>query len=223
MKVGRRLAIKVLNVSKFVLGLGAEEGAPVTDAIDRSMLAQLAAVVADATAYYEDFDYTRALDRIETFFWHFCDDYVELVKGRAYGEGAGAASAKSALATALSTLQRALAPFLAYATEEVWSWWQPGSVHRQSWPDAGALRALAGDGDPLVFDVAAEAIAQVRKVKTEAKRSLRTAVETATITDTPERVVALRAAETDVRDAGAIAALTIAEGDPAIDVVLAAD
>jgi valyl-tRNA synthetase len=105
----------------------------------------------------------------------------------------------------------------------VWSWWQSGSVHRQPWPDADALRATAGDGDPLVFDVAAEAIAQVRKVKTEAKRSLRTAVDKATISDTPERVAALRAAENDVRDAGAIAALTIAEGDPGIEVVLAPD
>jgi valyl-tRNA synthetase len=212
MKVGRRLAIKVLNVSKFVLGLGAEEGGAITAAIDRSMLAQLDAVIADATRSFDDFDYTRALDRIETFFWRFCDDYVELVKGRAY---AGDESAKAALATALNALQRLLAPFLAFVTEEVWSWWQTGSVHRASWPDVAGL-----DGDPLVFDVAADALAQVRKVKTEAKRSLRTGVERATIRDTAERIAALRAAETDVRDAGAIASLTLEEGDPAVDAVL---
>jgi valyl-tRNA synthetase len=218
MKVGRRLAIKVLNVSKFVLGLGAQvdDVMAITEPLDRSMLVQLNDVIADATRAYDDYDYTRALDRIEGFFWRFCDDYVELVKGRAYGDGAGSVSAKVALATALSTLQRALAPFLSFVTEEVWSWWQEGSVHRSSWPEAIAI-----DGDGLVFDVAADALAQVRKAKTEAKRSLRTAVMQTSVTDAPERIAALRAAEADVRDAGAIAELLLAEGDPRIDVVLA--
>jgi valyl-tRNA synthetase len=212
MKVGRRLAIKVLNVTKFVLGLGAEEGATIDNPVDRSMLAQLDAVIATATASYDDYEYTRALDAIETFFWHFCDDYVELVKGRAY---TGDASAKAALATALSSLQRLLAPFLAFATEEVWSWWKDGSIHRQSWPTPLAL-----GGDPLVLDVAADALAQVRKVKTEAKRSLRTAVISATITDAPERIAALRDAASDVRDAGAITDLVLAEGSASVDVTL---
>jgi valyl-tRNA synthetase len=212
MKVGRRLAIKVLNVSKFVLGLGAEEGAPITEPIDRAMLVQLNDVLRDATTAWDDFDYTRALDRIETFFWRFCDDYVELVKGRAY---AGDESAKAALATALSTLQRLLAPFLAFVTEEVWSGWQEGSIHRSSWPEASG-----SEGDALVFDVAADALAQVRKVKTESKVSLRTAVRTATICDTAERIAALRLAEGDVRDAGAIASLLLEAGDPAVTVEL---
>jgi len=219
MKVGRRLAIKVLNVSKFVLGLGATadvDAAAVTEPLDLAMLAQLDAAVRDATAAFEGFDYTRALDRIETFFWRFCDDYVELVKGRAYGEGAGAESAKAALATALSTLQRALAPFLAFVCEEVWSWWQTGSVHRQTWP------APVGVGtDPLAFDVAAEALAQIRKAKTEAKRSLRTAVDRAVVTDTAERTAALRLVEHDVRGAGAVADLVLADGEPSVDITLA--
>ena len=216
MKVGRRLAIKVLNVSKFVLGLGAGAGGEVTEALDRSMLAQLDAAVASATSALDAYDYTRALDAIETFFWHFCDDYVELVKGRAYNEGAGADSAKAALALALSTLQRALAPFLAYATEEAWSWWKDGSVHRQPWPSPTGI-----DGDPLVLDAAADALAQVRKAKTEAKVSLRAPVDEARVTDTAERIAALRHAESDLRDAGAIALLTLADGEPGVEVALA--
>jgi valyl-tRNA synthetase len=212
MKVGRRLAIKVLNVSKFVLGLGVASG-EVTNPLDRSMLRQLDDVVTDATRAFDDFDYTRALDRVEAFFWRFCDDYVELVKGRAY---AGDESAHAALATALSTLQRLLAPFLAFVAEEVWSWWQSGSIHRSAWPETTGT-----DGDPLVFDVAADALAQVRKVKTEAKRSLRTAVDAATFRDTADRIAALRDAEADVRDAGAIASLTLEEGEQAVDVTLA--
>jgi valyl-tRNA synthetase len=176
------------------------------------MLTQLDAVITAATNAYDEYEYTRALDVIETFFWRFCDDYVELVKGRAY---AGDESAKAALATALSTLQRLLAPFLAFVTEEVWSWWQEGSIHRSSWPEP-----LGIDGDPLVFDVAADALAQIRKVKTEAKRSLRTGVTTATVRDTAARIAALRLAGSDLCDAGAIAKLSLEEGEPVVDAEL---
>ena len=84
-----------------------------------------------------------------------------------------------------------------------------------SWPEP-----LGVDGDPLVFDVAADALAQIRKVKTEAKRSLRTGVAAATVRDAADRITALRAAESDVRDAGAIATLTLEEGDPSVDAEL---
>src|SRR5206468_10677679 len=62
MKVGRRLAIKVLNASKFVLSRLGDEG-DVTAALDRAMLAGLASLVDDATAAFDTYDYARALER----------------------------------------------------------------------------------------------------------------------------------------------------------------
>ena len=220
MKVGRRLAIKLLNVSKFVLGLGADAAADpsaVTEPLDRAMLAQLADLVDDATSAFDGYDYARALERTEAFFWTFCDDAVELVKGRAYGSlGApAAASASAALRLSLSTLHRLFAPFLPFVAEEVWSWWQDGSVHRAPWPDAAALRTVAGPADPLVLEVTAAALAEVRKAKTTAKRSLRTEVVRVVVTDAPDRIAALRLAADDLREAGRIATLDLVEAGPA--------
>ena len=219
-RIGRRLAIKLLNASKFVLSRLGEEG-KVTAPLDRAMLARLTHVVDEATAAFDDYDYARALERTEVFFWSFCDDYLELVKGRAYGSQGeeGAASANRALTLALSTLLRLFAPFLPYVTEEVWSWWQDGSVHRTSWP---ARDDLGEGGNRLVLETAAAVLAEVRKAKTEAKQSLRAEVARVVVHDTPERLAALAAAEADVREAGRIADLVCEESDTfAVEVDLA--
>jgi valyl-tRNA synthetase len=241
MKIGRRLAIKVLNASKFALGLGEPgEGASVTEPIDLAMLAELAGLVDEATRAFDGFDYARALQRTEEFFWQFCDDYLELVKGRAYADGPGADSARLALRTALSTLLRLFAPFLPYVTEEVWSWCQAdgtsvagfegASVHGGAWPESGALRAAAADassadGVPSPLVVAADVLGRVRKAKSDAKVSMRAAVERVTVTDTPDRLAALRSALGDVEAAGTVAAFELVEQadatEPEIHVVLA--
>ncbi|TYK46146.1 valine--tRNA ligase [Actinomadura decatromicini] len=216
-KVGRRLAIKILNASKFVLGLGeVEPDAPVTEPLDRAMLAALSAVVEDATAAFDGYDYARALERTERFFWEFCDDYLELVKTRAYGEGAEARSARAALRTALSVLLRLFAPVLPFVTEEVWSWWRDGSVHTASWPSPAELPP---GGDPAVLAATGEALRQVRKAKSEAKASMRADVSRAVV----RGAEAARIARPDLAAAGRIAELTLedAPADLTVDVVLA--
>lgn len=227
LRIGRKLAIKVLNAAKFSLSRGGPTG-EVREALDRSMLLALAEVVDGATRDFEQYDQARALERCEAFFWGFCDNYLELVKSRSYGhEGeAAAASANRALLTALAVQLKLLAPFLPFTTEEVWSWWQKGSVHATAWPDSGELRSLAGEGAGegrvLSLEVAAAALAELRRAKTEAKVSLRAEVEEAVVRDSQDRLDALDEVRADLMAAGKIAKLSLEAAEtPSVSVRLA--
>ncbi|WCD91921.1 valine--tRNA ligase [Microbacterium sp. nov. GSS16] len=208
-KIGRRLAIKILNAAKFVLSFPVPEGARVTHALDASMLTALDQVVREATTAYENYDQAKALEITEAFFWTFCDDYLELVKERAYDQtDVNQASAALALRLALSTLLRLLAPIVSFATEEAWSWFEEGSIHTAAWPEP-----LGIDGDTAVLSAASEALIGIRRAKTEAKASQKTPVASATIAAPAARIDALRAAADDLRAVGRIAELTFAEAD----------
>ncbi|WP_033293462.1 valine--tRNA ligase [Amycolatopsis jejuensis] len=218
MKVGRRLATKLLNVSRFVLGLGAPAPeATATEPLDRSVLAALAKVREDATAAFEALDQARALQVTETFFWTFCDDYVELVKGRAYGDRGEAAadSARAALRTVLSALVRMFAPVLPFTTEEVWSWWQDGSVHQAQWPAAPEHA-----GDASLLPLAGSVISAVRRAKSDAKVSMRSAVETLTVTAPTDILDAFATVADDIRIAGSVNAITTQEGELSVAVTI---
>jgi valyl-tRNA synthetase len=264
-KIGRRLAIKILNAGRFVLGFeppgdaaagtfaadasaespaaadasaespaaadasaespaaadasaaspsaadasaespaAASASATITEPIDLALLRRLADVVERCTAALVAYEQATALEQAERFFWFFCDDYLELVKARAYGEHgqAAAASAAATLRTGLSVVLRLLAPFLPFVTEEVWSWWQDGSLHRASWPDPAALRAAAGPGDDTVLEAAAAAIAAIRKAKSQARVPMKNQIPLLILTAGHERLDALAAARHDVQAAG---------------------
>jgi valyl-tRNA synthetase len=230
LKIGRRLAIKILNASKFVLGFGAPTvgspvsssgalpvgslGAEVTEPLDLSMLARLRAVVEDATRAFEAYDHTRALEVTERFFWEFCDDYLELVKARAYGDDAPARSARAALRRALDVQLRLFAPVLPFVTEEVWSWWHEGSVHRAAWPDPAELDAPAGD--PEVLAAVGEALSRVRRAKSEAKLSMRAEVTRLTVRGA--QADAVRLAQDDLCGAGHVEEFVLDPGPGPMDV-----
>ena len=214
MKVGRKLATKLLNLTKFVLGAGelTIDSKP-TDLIDHAMLTRLAVVVDEATLALEQFDYARALERTEAFFWWFCDDYVELVKTRAYRPGQESASARSSLHRALNILQRLFAPMLPFATEEVWSWWQSGSIHLANWPTTQETLADfdASDDSVALLEATCVVLAAVRRAKTEAKVSQRAEVAELIITASSATIKLLQTNILDLQNAGALKQIKFVE------------
>jgi valyl-tRNA synthetase len=217
LKIGRRLATKLLNASKFALSLSdGAKGQPIV-ALDRALLVGLAALVEEATSSLDRFDYARAIERTEAFFWPFCDDYLELVKGRAYGaEGdEGTESARATLAIAIKTIVQLFAPFLPYVTEEVWSWFQEGSVHRSAWPGADEIRSRIRDADDFELLVTAgQVLSAIRKVKTAAQVSMKAEVASVHVVGPAAALAGLESVEGDLRNAGVITgAITFSAGD----------
>jgi valyl-tRNA synthetase len=229
MRVGRRLAIKILNAAKFILQRQADHPAPPQPSpptppdnpLDVAMLRRLAAVVAEATDALENYDHARALERTEHFFWTFCDDYLELVKVRAYGEDPGSMSARQALALALDTLLRLFAPFLPFAAEEAWSWSHEGSIHAAGWPTPADAPAAGPEG--RLLDDVGSVLGAVRRAKTAAKRSMRARAARVVVTAPAATVDLLRLAADDLVAAGAIdeLAFVAAPGELSVDVTLA--
>ncbi|MEQ6142860.1 valine--tRNA ligase [Bifidobacterium breve] len=229
MKIGRRLAIKLLNATKFALAIGREDEnhhvgeaaeaswnpADVTEPLDRAAMAKLALVVRQATEALEAYEHSKALEAIESYFWQFCDDYIELVKNRAYGtpdeqgnvpSEKAVKSARTALGLGLDAFARLLAPYLPYASEEVWSWMHAGSgsVHRAAWPVVDPYVEAATGASPELLTWAGKAVEQLRKIKSEAKVSMKTPILSVALSAAAEGVDAIHAALGDIAQAGRV-------------------
>jgi valyl-tRNA synthetase len=216
-KIGRRLAIKILNASKFALRFSETDVEPseISEPLDKAMLAALAETVAGATSAFEEYDYARALEIAEKSFWNWTDNYVELVKARAYGDGSQAASAHAALQLALKVYLRLFAPFLPFVTEEVWSWWRQGSIHRSPWPQAEEFEGMTGDRG--VLDAVSEVLGEIRRAKSDAKASMRAEVESVRVVAGADLLERARLAEADLAAAGRAGSIEYQEGDFSVD------
>ena len=223
MKIGRKLAMKVMNVSKFVLA-GDQPAGAVTEALDRGMLQNLAGLVDEATAELEHYEYAKALAKVESFFWDFCDNYVEAAKSRRYGDFGpdAAASASTAMRLALSVLLRLLAPYLSFVTESVWSWSQEGSVHRAAWPTRVEVIAVSGTdaaAQQSVFHLT-DALNAIRKAKTDQKVSVGTPVRQVIYFAAENVVTSLALVERDLKAACRADGLVLRTGEPHVEITL---
>ena len=245
MKIGRRLAIKLLTATTFALAIGREaenhhvgspavahwDPADVTEPLDRAVMAKMALVIRQATNALNSYEHSKALEVIESFFWQFCDDYIELVKNRAYGTAdstgktpseTAVKSARTTLGLGLDTFARLLAPYLPYATEEVWSWMHAGegSVHRAAWPKPEPYEQAAFKVSPDVLTYAGEALAALRKIKSEAKVSMKTPILSVTLDAVDDAADSIKSTLGDIAEAGRVVGnITLVRAGAAIKAV----
>jgi valyl-tRNA synthetase len=209
MKIGRRLAMKIFNAGKFVLQNSAEAGA-ITEPLDLAFLAKLKHQCEEANKSFENFEPAQALMESEKFFWsHFTDSYLELVKTRTWSGAPGSAStftseqekkkasAVHALRLGLHTFLRLFAPVLPYTTEEVWSYFNKGSVHHAPYPSGSDFDGIAA-GEPSVFDAAMAAQAAINQQKTLSKVSIARPIVMLKMRAHPESAAFFKQAQFDV-------------------------
>jgi valyl-tRNA synthetase len=233
MKLGKRLATKLVNAGRFViqqLERAGESHPPtaITHPLDTSFVNRLRDVVARATESFEAFEYAAALQATEEAFWDFCDNYLEIVKVRAYAESPSAEQ-RSALATlelALRTFLRLFAPALPFVAEEVWSWrFGPRSIHLAPWPAPAEFEAAARDRSGGAYLAAVEVSTRIRGAKTSAKKSLRWPVTRLEVRGAETDLAALRTVLSDVLAAGVVdtTACRLTAGSPAQGALFATD
>jgi valyl-tRNA synthetase len=162
---GEKLLRKLWNASKLVDQLTPDEVSELDelDPIDEWLLAELDAVVAEATEQFREYEFAKARDNLRTFFWNtFCDDYLEIAKNRE------TESTAYALRTAHRTFCQLFAPLLPHVTEELWDvMYDGGSVHRTDWPEPRGYEADLDAGE-----TAMEVVSALRKYKTEHQLAL---------------------------------------------------
>jgi len=213
---GRRLVTKLYNASKFshahLLGFdpaGRDLTALVQHTLDRWLLGRLADTIQRAQKAFDEYEYSDALDVAERFFWRdFCDNYLELAKGRLYGEAVAglpmeeaerlSESAKAALFIALEAILKMFAPFVPHITEDIWHWHfarfsSEESIHRTAWPNAKSLEpALDEDCSRAGLNLVG-ALALARKAKSELNISIKKQAKTLTIGFQSEDSISSRA------------------------------
>ena len=201
-KNGRKLTTKLFNASKFALShierIGSADSSSISEPLDLALIAELKETIRNASEAFEKFDYAAALQVSESFFWSFCDHYLELVKGRAYDEQnpSGQASAAATLEFALQAFLRLFAPFLPFVTEEIWSWHfsdkaEHESIHLAPWPSENETEGIASPSHQETLKMAAEILSSVRLKKSTEQKTLKWPVSALSVVGPEDRIAAI--------------------------------
>ena len=199
MAQGKKLINKIFNASKFAMTIVANSGISdysvsadsITNETDKSWLYKLSSSLEGATKYFSTFDYAGALEVIEKRFWDFCDNYLEIIKKRAYSEDNR--SAVLSLVKSIDVFVRAFAPFCPFVTEEIyqalpWNNGRPVSVHLTTWPTAQEFAGIISND--VLYESISQLTSEVRKAKTEANLTQKTPVKKLVIA-APAKVISL--------------------------------
>jgi valyl-tRNA synthetase len=219
-RVGKRLVTKIYNAGKFVLSQEGPEG-EITNELDLAFIAELKKLVERATAAFEEFEYSRALEETESFFWSaFTDNYLELVKKRTRTDEdpESRASAIATLRMGLNVTMRLFAPFVPTITDDVWSWTfaeQTGkqSIHIADWPSAAEFEGIPDPNSDDSFAVACDAIAAVRKAKTDMGLGMGRPLASLSLAGNADSLSVLTGVISDVNDGANASGVDVIAGD----------
>ncbi len=232
LKIGRKLVNKLWNATSFAaIHLGNLSVQPTTtiadvqsgkisETLDKWILSRLQKTIAKATLEFERFEYCDARVAVEDFFWKdFCDNYLELVKARAYGEISdekGKISAHLTLYHCLNAILRLFAPFVPHVTEELFSHIFDSGVSvnaRGMWPSA---KDFAVDEEAEVSGVTAVYILEeIRKTKSEKQVSIKFPIKELELTTNGSIWQSIEPVLSDLKAAGNVEKINALQTDAA--------
>ena len=208
MDQGKKLCNKFFNASKFVFNIVAGSGIDVTkdyisnitSELDRAWIAKMSACITTARRSFGLNDYAGALEATEKLFWDFCDNYLEIVKGRAYGTDN--VSAVSSLMLSIDLFCLMFAPFLVFITEEVYQarpWGSDtNSIHIKMYPNADSFASFGTSCD--MYNAVVSIVEKARKAKSEQQKSLKTPVLSLVVCGRENDLKLVSAAQTDLKN-----------------------
>ncbi len=172
LEAGEKLLRKLWNASKLVDQLAPTTVEPPAelDPIDEWLLAELDGVIAEIAEYFEAYEFSKARNRLRTFFWNtYCDDYLEIAKQRL--DGTSRQSTEFALVRAHRTFLKLFAPLLPHITEEIWQarYGDGTSIHTLDWPTPTGYEANETAGETAMAVIGA-----LRRYKTDRQLALNT-------------------------------------------------
>ncbi len=173
---GKRFIIKLQNAANFVfMNLKDFDGhkSEIRETTDELFLQKVDLLVNSVTKYFQDYEYSKAKQEIENFFWKtFCDNYLEIVKKRIYGkEKEKKKSAQYGLYIGLLTILKLTAPIMPFITEYIYQehfkkYEKDKSIHLSKWPSEKIINKSED------FDLLLEVISKIRKEKTKANKPM---------------------------------------------------
>lgn len=210
---GRKLTLKMFNASKFVFSmvensrLAQEDDYKrhITNPVDRSWMSKLANTTEFATRALKSNDYATALEAVESRFWDFCDNYLEIIKKRAYSDDNKSASAS--LMQTMDSFSKMFAPFCPFITEEIYQsrpWSKNNeSLHTQSWAKFSDFDGIR-ENDSTLYDTLVKVTSDIRGAKTTKNKSQKTPVASIDIRAPEDVLLLLEKGQADLENVGNI-------------------
>ena len=170
-QASRNFANKIWNATRFAMMNGATiEGelppAERLSANDRWILSRLNTVVAEADAYYDDYQFAKLADALYHFAWdEVFDWYVELSKTTFMAGGDAAKVSARVLGEVLDVTLKLLHPIVPFVTETLWTTLTGReSVVIADWPTDSGFRDAAAEAE---IESLQQVITEVRRFRSD--------------------------------------------------------